>query len=250
MTRWFVSLALALALALAVAAVPAHATVLTFDNGDTTSPQLCSNELAGTGPLQTCTNGLLFSQSYGDQPGLLDVRYDTPRVSPGVPMDRTLQWWATGYNDLFGVLWAFNSDANSEARIDLAPLQPGLGVRLNAFDLGAYPNNRLSTTAEVRDLLTDQLLWSFEGSVGNVTGTLNQHSAFSPDVYSVNGLRISWRDSAFNVGIDNVDFTLDRPSVNRVPEPDGAVAWVALAALAGAGWRRRGRGRGRGCAGA
>ena len=230
MTRWLVSLALTAAVA------SAQATVLTFDNGDRTAPQLCSNEVPGTGPLQRCGNGSPFSQAYGDVPGLLDVRYDTPRVSPDIPLDRSLQWWGADYNDLFGVLWATFNDSDSEARIDLVPLQPGRGVRLNGFDLGAWPNRTLPTTAEVRDLLTDQLLWSFEGSVGDG----GRHRSFSPDVYSAGGLRISWRDSAFNVGIDNIDFTLDRPTVNGVPEPAGAAAWVALAA-AGAGWRRRRR---------
>ena len=219
-------------------AASAQATVLTFDNGDNSTPTLCSFEISGGGPLQNCSNGTRISQSYGDQAGLLDVRYDTPRATAGVDRDWGLHWWDFGYNNLTGVLWAGTDDSNSLARIDLATLQAGRGVRLNGFDLGAYPNTTRGTTVEVRDLLTDDLLWSDTGNVGVSTAGDNVATAFAPSVYSVNGLRIEWRDSAFNVGIDNLDFTLDPPAVNGVPEPAAAFWWVGLAA-AGVSWRRR-----------
>jgi MYXO-CTERM domain-containing protein len=80
------------------------------------------------------------------------------------------------------------------------------------------------------------LLWTFSGDVGDLP--LNQHESFAPNVFSANGLRLQWRDSAFNVGLDNLDFSLERTVVNGVPEPEGALWWVGLAAL-GATWQRR-----------
>ncbi len=223
--------ACALSLAL-LAAGPLHATVLTFDNGDNTTPTLCSADIAGNGPLTTCNAGSSFSQSYGDQAGRIDVRYAAPRSTT----PRTLLWWSSGYDDLFGVLWASGGDADSLARIDLAPLAAGEGVRLNGFDLGSFSSLTLPTTVEVRDLLTDALLWTFSGDIGDQA--LNQHESFAPNVFSANGLRLQWRDSAFNVGLDNLDFSLERAVANDVPEPEGALWWVALAAL-GASWHRR-----------
>lgn len=223
--------ACALSLALLTTA-PLHATVLTFDNGNTTTPTLCTADVGGTGPLTACSAGSSLSQSYGDQAGRIDVRYAMPRVAT----PRSLLWWSTGYDDLFGVLWAIGDDSNSAARIDLVPLAAGEGVRLNGFDLGAFANATVPTTVEVRDLLTDALLWTFSGDIGDLPA--NQHESFAPDVFSANGLRLLWRDSAFNVGLDNLDFSLERAVVNDVPEPAGAVWWVAAAALA-ATWRRR-----------
>ena len=228
----------ALALCALTLAIPAHATLLTFDNGNLTTPDLCTSASDGTGPLLGCGSGSRFSQGYGDQPGVLDVRYDTPRVTPAQDMDWGLYWWAASYNNLFGVLWAGTGDDDSLGRIDLAPLQAGLGVRLNGFDLGAYPNTTRTTTVEVRDLLTDDLLWSYGGAVGLSTPGENVATSFSPAVFSTHGLRIEWRDSAFNVGIDNIDFSLQSADVQGVPEPAAAVLWVGLAA-AGARWRRR-----------
>lgn len=211
---------------------PVHATVLTFDNGNTTTPTLCTADIGGTGPLTACSAGSSFSQSYGDQAGRIDVRYAMPRVAT----PRSLLWWSTGYDDLFGVLWAVGSDNDSAARIDLVPLAAGEGVRLNGFDLGAFANGTVPTTVEVRDLLTDALLWTFSGDIGDLP--LNQHESFAPNVFSANGLRLQWRDSALNVGLDNLDFSLERAVVNGVPEPDGALWWVAAAAFA-ARWRQR-----------
>ena len=108
----------------------------------------------------------------------------------------------------------------SQATIDLRPLA-GDSVELQGFDLGAYPDASRGTTVTVRDLVTDAVLFSFNGNVGTLPANQATHFTLA-GVSSANGLRIQWQDSAYNVGIDNINF-----SVGAVPEPG---TWAMLAA--------------------
>ena len=85
--------ACAISLAL-LATGPLHATVLTFDNGNTTTPTLCTADIGGNGPLTACNAGSSFSQSYGDQAGRIDVRYATPRAATSCTRARSSGWMA------------------------------------------------------------------------------------------------------------------------------------------------------------
>lgn len=210
---------------LALAAGTSHAYVLDFGNGPD-APSICSDTANGEGSTIICGNSSRILQSYGDVAGVVDVTYDVPRSGD----DRSLLWWASSYNDLYGVLWADGGDSNSQARITLTPLG-GDAVTLSHFDLGAYPNTTLGTTVAVYEIGNSTALFSYSGDVGSGSTT---HTSFDVNVSSMLGLQIVWQDSAYNVGIDNVTF-----EVGVVPEPSTVVLMLAGLAFCGFAARRR-----------
>lgn len=195
----------------------AQAVTLDFGNGPD-MPVICSDNTLGTGALVGCTNGGYLNQSYGDVAGALDVSFGQVLQPAGT----SLRWWSAGYNDLWGVPWADGTDTQSQARIELRALN-GHAVTLSQFDFGAYPSVPRNANITVYDLGTNQSLFHYEGNIGNGSA----HQTFGNlNLSSAAGLRIEWRDSAYNVGIDNVVF-----EVSAVPEPSG---WALL--LAGLGF--------------
>lgn len=206
----------------------AQAATLDFGAGPA-APTLCSASPDGGGAVGGCGDYAYIHQSTGDVAGVLDVHYSAPRLAP----DRSLQWWSTGYNNLYGVAWAGGSDGDSQARIDLRVLD-GSVLSLQSLDLGGYPATQRSTTLTIVDLGSNATLFSTTQSVGSLANTATTFSFSS--LSSTTGLRIEWQDSAYNVGIDNIQYTLA-----PVPEPGTWALFVAgLLATAGLVRRRRG----------
>lgn len=216
-----------LAMGLAFSALGAQAYQLGF--GDSGNPVICTADSAGGGAAIACTNSFYIQQTYGDVAGVIDLSYSAPRI---VTDSRSLRWWDSNYNDLYGVLWAEGGDGNSMARIELKPTGGGV-VNLTHFDLGAYSNATLGTTVNVFELGGGPALFSYAGSVGSGSTT---HNSFDINVSSSKGLWIEWQDSAYNVGIDNVTFT-----VGAVPEPSTYALMLAGLIACGAVARRRQR---------
>jgi hypothetical protein len=207
-------------------AAAAGAPALTLDFGtEAPAPTICTADLAGAGALTACGNSAPMSQTYGDVAGVVDVSY----VDVNAPPDSSLLWWDTAYNDLYGVVWASGNDAVSHARIELKATEPGASVTLTGLDLGAWAFNTLNTTLNIYAIGGGAPLYSYSGPVGNGNGPATH---FALDVSAVGGLWIEWQDSAYNVGIDNVEF-----SIGAVPEP--APYALLLAGVAGMALRRR-----------
>lgn len=206
------------ALLLGATATWAQAATAVIDFGSQGRPLLCAETLEGTGALRNCDNYDEIHQSYGDIAGVLDVSYSAPRLGTG----QSLTWWSTSYNTLYGVAWAEGSDTDSLARIDLQSLN-GQAITLSSFDLGAYSETTRATTVRVSEL-GGRVLYNFTGNVGD--GRNGPTSFTFVGLSSTTGLRIEWRDSAYNVGIDNI-----RLQVSAVPEPASA-ALLALGGLA------------------
>ena len=68
-------------------------------------------------------------------------------------------YWDTGYNDLTSVAWASGGDGASQGEIFLKPLN-GDGVRLNSFDLGAWPNTQRGSSFTILDGTSNTLFSS------------------------------------------------------------------------------------------
>ena len=205
---------LCVAALLAAVLAPAHAAVLDFGNRGATELEFCTSTNTGNGAISTCGNGVFIAQSYGDVAGVLDVRYSMPRFETSF----SLKWWAEFYNDLYGVLWADSSDGDSQAAIDLVPAA-GRAVTLQGLDLGSYSVPARNTTLVISDLGSGSVLYTRTGMVGEAS---NKATTFNfSNLSSTSGLRILWQDSAYNVGIDNIRYT-----VSAVPEPG---AWLLMA---------------------
>jgi hypothetical protein len=202
------------------------AQALTLDFGNDPDPAVCSTTDDGLGAPIVCGNWGWLSQSYGDVAGVVDVTYSAPRLA-----GRSLEWWADSYNNLWGVAFAPGSDADSQARIELLPVQPGDGVTLTGFDIGAYPNLTRDTTVNIFAVGGGPALFSYSGPVGD--GAISA-THFAVNVSSSTGLWIEWQDNAYNVGIDNIEYT-----VAAIPEP-ASYALFALG-LAAVGALRRAR---------
>ncbi len=196
---------------LCTAAAHAHSYTMTFDQAAACAPAVCGN-------------GSSISQTYGDVAGVADISF-TDVNNP----QRSLRWWDASYSNLQGVVWADGGDANSHGRIEIKSLNGG-AVTLNRMDFGAWPITQRGTTIVVTAIGGGAPLFSFAGTIGT-GGLLN---SFSPNVTSTNGLWIEWSNSAFNVGIDNVNF-----SVSAVPEPESYALLLAGLGLIGVIQRRK-----------
>ncbi len=182
----------------AIAAIPAAAGTLTFPNN------ICSANTDGSGPIIACVNYGYINQAYGDT-AQLDVQY-VDRVVPG----NSLRWWSTGYNNLPSAAWGGTGDlpGQSDDSIILLPAA-GYSVTLNSFDMGAYYHAVLGTNIIITEVGTGNTLLDFGPQT---IGVGDLAVSFFPNVTSSHGIDIRWYDTAYNVGIDNIDYSV-------TPEP-------------------------------
>jgi len=202
----------------------AQATVLSFDG-----VAGCGSDWDGAGPAVNCDpgSGGPVLQGLGDQPGL-HIEYRDLSTAD----NWTLAWWKDGYNDLPSAIYAGSADDGSHARITLWA-QPGYQVKLNGFALGAYLDGSLGTQVWVYELGGAQTLLQGAVTAGNTDTNTATALSFGAAA-SAQGWVIEWQDSAYNVGLNRLDF-----EVTAVPEPQ---AWLLmLAGLGGLAWRRRPR---------
>ncbi len=195
----------------------AHATVLTFD-GD-----ICNGGAS-------CFDFAPLDQSYGDN-SEFDVVYNGD-ITGGPAADAPLGWWSTNYSDLVGIAFGSDNDRTGTPQIFLKPLT-GQSVTLNGLDLGAWPNATLGTQVTIIDGRSNILFSSGPIMVG--AGNVHSHLSFS--LTSNDGLGIQWGPSGFNVGIDNIDFTISTGI--SVPEPASWAFVIAGLGCVGATMRRR-----------
>ena len=171
----------------------------------------------------TCSNNDLIDQSYGDIAGQVDVQYTSLTSA-----DTSLKFWNTGFSDLTNVAWTQPSGGNSVAEIAFLPTG-GNPVRLNSFDLGAYPTGAsLASTFTILDGLGAPLTLPTPVTIGAV------HSTFPIGITSANGIRLQWGPQAYNVGIDNVDYSV-------VPIPPAMLLFASGSMLVGWYVKRRDR---------
>ena len=144
------------------------------------------------------SNSTPIAQTFGDG-ATWDITY------LDVNANNSLLNWSTGYHNTTGVLWASGNDASSWGRITITPTS-GNQVTVNTFDLSPYLSNGPSFG-------TNWAVYAVGGSAAWTPETLTALKTLSPSFTSSAGVVIEWRNSAYNVGIDNINFEVDRKSV-------------------------------------
>jgi hypothetical protein len=187
---------------------------------------ICAAASSGIGAATPCFDGSAINQTYGDT-AQVNVTYQDANY--GV----SLGYWGGGYNNLTGIVWAAGSDSFSFGRITLQLLIPGT-ITLNSLDMGAYLNDTKATNLRIYNLAGGPALYTFAGNVGNPPSATP--FLFS-GVSSTSGLVIEWQNSAYNVGMDNVKYTI---TPTGVPEPSSmAILILGTGTLLGLTRRRR-----------
>jgi hypothetical protein len=185
-------------------AISAHCAVLSFD-GD-----ICE------GPTGACEDAFAVLQTYGDQPGVLDVVYDRDILVQGLA---PMIFWSGQYSGLRNVAFGTGLGLRGTAEIFLRP-RTGYAVTLHGFSLGAWPNvDRGSQYA----VLGGDGTPLFQSGPITVLGSAPTQAAF--DLTRSDGIRIQWGPDAYNVAIDDIAFSMLR--VGPIPEPT-TLALIAL----------------------
>jgi hypothetical protein len=213
-------LAAALAIGLTMGAA-AQAAVLTFE-GD-----ICD---VGGGVAGACGNGAPVLASYGDIAGQLDVKYDADLANVGA--DDRIRHWPADYSGMTHVGFGFSG---ATVEVYLQPLS-GYQVTLVGFDLGGWENADRET--QITLLGGNGAAISSTGPI-TVSGTAPLHTAVNltrPD-----GFRIRFGPDAYNVGIDNIEFTVSAVDGTIVPEPSTWALMILGFGGVGAAMRTRRR---------
>ena len=179
----------------------------------------------------SCSNNEVIDDGYGDIAGQLDVIYDRDITVGG---ENRLRWYGPNYSDLTGVAYGGVDNTTGPAEIFLKPLA-GYEVTLLGFDLGAWPLQTHNTQVTI---LTGGGAVLLPTTPMTINGTT--HTSLSYNFTSADGIRIQWGPDAYDVGLDNLEFTLSAvSSPGGVPEPASWALMIAGFGMAGAMIRRR-----------
>ncbi|MCC6532430.1 MAG: hypothetical protein IT531_07775 [Burkholderiales bacterium] len=162
--------------------------------------------------------GIDIGTNYGSIPGRLDVVLSSRGGSQNGTIENPhLRIWDSGFADLTNVAYAAHSGGGPSqvGEVALWP-KPGFQVTLNGFDIAAWEMDH-ATQVTIYDAAFTVL-----SSSGLITASSTASSHFAPAITRSDGVIIQWGPDSFNVGIDNIDFT-----VSAVPEA-GTGAMVAV----------------------
>jgi hypothetical protein len=204
---------------------------------------------ATPGARGSCFDRADIGPSYGDVPGIVDVRFDG--VVDGVPSP--MNWWSTGYNDLVGVAFGNGgSDDFAKAEVVIEALD-GHGITLLGFDLGAWLNAKRRSQWTILDYGTGEVLARTRTAndplidIGTLAtpGNPSRSTRFEFDLFSPTGIVIQWGPGSWFVGIDNIRFQAGAfpPPPVVIPEPSTTALWALGALVTAIGLRRRSRSR-------
>jgi hypothetical protein len=209
--------AAALAFGAVTLSQPASAYVLTFEGS------IC-NGGGACGPFSP------IDQSYGDVAGVVDVIYN--RNVATFAYDGSLaarnEWWPDSYSTLTSVMYG---QSGAQVGVWLKPAA-GYSLTLNSFDLGSFPNFSRTSQVTIIDGTSNTTLFSS----GNFLVPGDAPTVFSTPYTSAGGIKIQFGPDGYNVGIDNINFSVNQIG-GAVPEP---ATWaMMLIGFAGLGFVSR-----------
>lgn len=193
----------------------------------------------------SCFDRADLGPSYGDVPGIVDVRFDGVAKND-VP--NPMNWWSTGYNDLTGVAFGNSGEDNFAAAEIVIEALDGNGITLLGFDLGAWLNAKRRSQWVILDHGTGEVLARTRMAsdplidIGTLAtpGNPSRSTPFTFDLFSPTGIVIQWGPGSWFVGIDNIRFAAGA-FPTPIPEPSTTALWAMGALAAGAGLRHRRR---------
>lgn len=193
------------------AAIPAGATVLTFDGPGAGYATLTNYGSNMTGLCAGSGQAGCVSEGNGFTPDIA-VSYTT------IGYTSYMRAWPGGYGDLLYA--AYPATTGYLADVTLTP-QNGVTLTLNSFDLaGYYEADIAGQTVEVLNS-TGGILENYSGTI---LGTGPADSSYTPDITSTTPIQIvygpSWDD-----GIDNINFDETPATASATPEPS---TWFLL----------------------
>ena len=123
---------------------------------------------------------------------------------PGQADSGAVQFWTTGYGDLPGAAWTANNGARGEIRIEVDATVP---VSIDSFDMGAWTTADQDAQWYIYDLAGTQLLQD-SGTAPSSGGRLS----VAPNVSAQGGLIFQWGEDAWDIGLQNFQFTVGQSS--------------------------------------
>lgn len=180
-----------------------------------------------------CSNGDDILQSYGDIAGQVDVVYDANRTTAAT---ENLQFWSTGYETLTDVAYGVLGGGGLSVSLQAAS---GYGIMLSGFDFAPFFDRARNSLVRVIDRLDGTVAFSEDYAPVSTAGVTSLSFA-GPAFTSAAGFDIWLGPDAWDVGIDNIAFSVD--PLTPIPLP--AAGWLLLGALGGmAGLRHRAKAR-------
>ena len=128
-----------------------------------------------------------------------------------------LLFWGTGYGDLNGAAWGGPNPSHAEIRIEATNASEF--VTLNSFEMGGWAAD------EDAQWRVFDLAWNLIGSGSGVAPNVNGHLDVMANVSAQGGLILQWGEDAWDVGVQNVSYSVG-DLVAPVPLPAGGLLLV------------------------
>lgn len=182
-----------------------------------------------------CFNGALIEQDYGDIAGEVDVIYDANRATAALD---AMQYWSTGYETLTDVAYGTLGGGGASITLDA---MTGFEISLQSFDIAPYLNRSRNTLVQVIDIEDGAVVFD-QAYTPLTTAGVTSLSFSGSQFTSIAGFQINLGPDAWDVGIDNIVFSLTPTATtpgtpgtpgtpNVIPLPASAV--LLLGALGG-----------------